>query len=95
MAVNAPIQGSAADLIKAAMVLIDRELEQKGFAARMVCQVHDELIFDLPDGELKKVEVLVKETMEAPVLSGKPVRLRVPIEVNLKAGRNWYEASHA
>lgn len=94
MAVNAPIQGSAADLIKAAMVMIDRRLEEKGFAARMVCQVHDELIFDLPDAELKAVQGLVKETMEAPVLSGKPIRLRVPIEVVLKAGRNWYEASH-
>ena len=95
MAVNAPIQGSAADLIKAAMVMIDRELEDRGFAARMVCQVHDELIFDLPDGELKKVQPLVKEMMEAPVFSGKVIRLRVPIEVNLKAGRNWYEASHS
>ena len=95
MAVNAPIQGSAADLIKVAMVAIDRQLEEKGFAARMVCQVHDELIFDLPDAELKEVEGLVKEMMEAPTLAGKPVRFRVPIEVVLKAGRNWYEASHA
>ncbi len=95
VAINAPIQGSAADLIKAAMVMIDRQLEEGGFAARMVCQVHDELIFDLPDSELKKVQPLVKETMEGPVLFGKPVRLSVPIEVNLKHGRNWYEASHA
>ena len=95
MAINAPIQGSAADLIKAAMVVIDCKLEENRFAARMVCQVHDELIFDLPDRELKPVQQLVKEAMEAPVLSGRPVRLRVPIEVNLKHGRNWYEASHA
>ena len=93
MAINAPIQGSAADLIKIAMVQLDRTLEQKGFAARMVCQVHDELLFDLPGEELEPVQALVKEMMEAPELSGKPVRLRVPIEVNLRAGRNWYEAS--
>jgi len=94
MAINAPVQGSAADLIKAAMVAIDRELEGKGFSGRMVCQVHDELIFDLPDPELEPVRRMVKEMMEAPSFSGKPVRLRVPIEVNLKHGRNWYEASH-
>ena len=95
MAINAPIQGSAADLIKVAMVQIDRALEKKGFAGRMICQVHDELLFDLPGKELEPMKMLVKEIMEAPVLSGEPVRLRVPIEVNLKAGRSWYEASHA
>ena len=95
MAINAPIQGSAADLIKIAMVSIDRQLQERGFLGRMVCQVHDELVFDLPGKELEPVQRLVKEIMEEPVLSGKPVRLRVPVEVNLKAGRNWYEASHA
>ncbi len=94
MAVNAPIQGSAADLIKVAMVAIDRALQEKGFRARMVCQVHDELIFDLPAAELKPVQALVKELMESPTLAGKPVRLRVPIQVNLKSGPNWYDASH-
>jgi len=93
MAINAPIQGSAADLIKVAMVHLERTLEEKGFAARMVCQVHDELLLDLPGKELEPVQALVKEIMEAPVLSGNPVRLRVPIEVNLKFGRDWYEAS--
>ncbi len=95
MAVNAPIQGSAADIIKVAMVAIDRALEEKGLSARMVCQVHDELIFDLPGRELESVQGMVKEMMESPTLSGKPIRLRVPIEVNVKRGRNWYEASHA
>ena len=95
MAINAPIQGSAADLIKVAMVMLDEALEREGFAARMVCQVHDELIFDVPGPEMEKVKRRVKEIMEAPVFSGKPIRLGVPIEVNLKAGRNWYEASHA
>ncbi|MBI3323493.1 MAG: DNA polymerase I [Candidatus Omnitrophica bacterium] len=94
MAVNAPIQGSAADLIKVAMVAIDAELEQKGWAARMLLQVHDELVFELPPGEMERVQGLVRERMEQPRLSGRPIRLEVPVVVNLKTGRNWYEASH-
>jgi DNA polymerase-1 len=94
MAINAPVQGSSADLIKVAMVLIDREIQKQGFSARMVCQVHDELIFDLPAGEEKKVSALVKSIMESPEIDGKPFKLSVPLEVNLKSGRNWYEASH-
>lgn len=94
MAVNAPIQGSAADLIKVAMVAIDAELQAKGCQARMLLQVHDELIFELPPEELEEMQGLVRERMESPHLSGRPIRLRVPIVVNLKSGRNWYEASH-
>ncbi len=94
MAINAPVQGSSADLIKVAMVAIDREIEKQGLSARMVCQVHDELIFDLPAGEKEKTSAVVKSVMEAPEFDGKPFRLSVPLEVNLKSGRNWYEASH-
>ena len=94
IAVNAPIQGSAADLIKLAMVQIDRVLEEAGFKARMVSQVHDELIFDVPGRELEQVQALVCKTMEAPLFCGEPVRLQVPIQVNLRSGRNWYDASH-
>ena len=94
MAINAPIQGSAADLIKVAMVALDAALIERGLAARMVCQVHDELILELPLDEREAVESLVRETMESPVLSGKPIQLRVPIQVNLKTGRNWYDVSH-
>ncbi len=94
IAINAPIQGSAADLIKIAMVQIDASLQQRGLESRMVCQVHDELIFDVPGRELDDVKVLVEKTMEAPLFRGEPVRLRVPIQVNLRSGRNWYEASH-
>ena len=94
MAVNAPIQGSAADLIKVAMVAIDGELQAKGFAARMLLQVHDELVFELPPEEMAKVEELVRERMEQPRLSGKPIRLEAPLVVNFQSGANWFEASH-
>ncbi len=94
MAVNAPIQGSAADLIKVAMVALDAALLERRFQSRMVCQVHDELILEVPPGEMEKVQPLVREVMESPTLSGRPIRLKVPIEVNLKSGRNWFEASH-
>lgn len=94
MALNAPIQGSAADLIKAAMVAIDRALEQGRMRSRMVCQVHDELIFEAPPEELAALTRLVREAMETPRLAGRPLRLKVPIVVNVKEGDNWLEASH-
>lgn len=93
-AINAPIQGSAADLIKVAMVAIDQALLSQGFEARMLLTVHDELIFEVPEEELEKVRLLVEGVMEAPAFLGKPIRLSVPMEVNLKVGRNWLEASH-
>jgi len=94
-AINAPIQGSAADLIKVAMVAIDRAIEEKGLSSRMLLTVHDELIFEVPQGELEEMSHLVKEVMESPTLGGKPIALSVPIEVKLKTGRNWLEASHS
>ncbi|MBI3616553.1 MAG: DNA polymerase I [Candidatus Omnitrophica bacterium] len=93
-AINTPIQGSAADLIKVVMVALDEALLSKGLKSRMLLQVHDELIFEVPEKELEPMKSLVKEMMEAPVFLGKPIRLSVPIEVNLKVGRNWLEASH-
>ena len=93
-AINAPIQGSAADLIKVAMVAVDRAIEEHRLNSRMLLTVHDELIFEVPVPELDEMQVLVKETMERPTLSGSPIELSVPIEVNLKVGRNWLEASH-
>ena len=94
-AINAPIQGSAADLIKVAMVALDRELVSRGLGSRMILQVHDELIFEVPLSEREQMRRLVKETMEAPPLEGKRIRLSVPIEVKFKEGRNWLEASVA
>ncbi len=93
-AVNAPIQGSAADLIKVAMVALDRIMAERELKSRMLLQVHDELIFEVPQRELQEMRERVREVMEAPSFLGKPVRLLVPIEVNLKEGRDWLEASH-
>jgi len=94
MAINAPIQGSAADLIKVAMVNLDQAILERGWSARLVCQIHDELILELPKEEVGEVEALVRQTMEMPVLCGQPIRLRIPLRVNVRTGRNWYEASH-
>jgi DNA polymerase-1 len=84
-AMNTPIQGTAADIIKLAMVDVARELETRGLRARMILQVHDELVFDVPEDELREVVDLVRETMESAVV------LDVPLKVDVKAGRNWLE----
>ena len=86
MAVNTPIQGTAADLIKMAMVSIDRRLTQEKLRTRMLLQVHDELLFEVPEKEVERVKKLVRELMEG-VMS-----LRVPLQVDLGIGRNWAEA---
>jgi DNA polymerase-1 len=85
-AVNYPIQGSAADIIKVAMVHIHRRLAHEGLNAKMVLQVHDELVFDVPETELKVVESLVREEMEG------AARLTVPLVVDIGIGGNWSEA---
>jgi len=82
-AVNAPIQGSAADLIKVAMVRIDRRLKKEGLASRLILQVHDELVFEMAKKEEVALPELVRREMEG------VMRLRVPLKVTLKAGRNW------
>ncbi|RKO66006.1 DNA polymerase I [Desulfofundulus salinus] len=84
-AINTPIQGSAADIIKLAMVRIHRELKERGLATRMILQVHDELIFDMPAGELPEVSELVRRHMENALV------LDVPLVVDMKLGPNWYE----
>lgn len=84
-AVNAPIQGSAADIIKIAMIQIQRELEQKQFKSVMILQVHDELVFDVADAELKQVEALVRSRMEG------AYALRVPLKVDMTTGASWYK----
>lgn len=81
---NTPIQGSAADIIKLAMIKADTALEAQGLSAKMILQVHDELIFDVPVAELERVVLLVKEAMEY------AYPLRVPLCVEIKAGPNWY-----
>jgi DNA polymerase I len=82
-AVNTPLQGTAADLIKVAMIRIDRRLKQEKFAARMTLQVHDELLFDVPEKEVEKLKALVRHEMET------VIELKVPIVVDCGAGPNW------
>ncbi len=86
MAVNTPIQGSAADLIKVAMINIHRELGSRHLQARLILQVHDELVLDVPTSELPDVQELVRAGMET------VWDLRVPLRVDMGTGRNWLEA---
>jgi DNA polymerase-1 len=86
MAVNTVIQGTAADLIKGAMVAVDRALEAAGLAARMILQVHDELVFEVPRAELPVARRLVQERME------NVLPLGVPLAVEVGVGRHWREA---
>jgi DNA polymerase-1 len=86
MAVNTPIQGTAADLIKIAMIDIHRRIKEQGLGSKMILQVHDELVFEVPDGEIDHMKNLVREGME------NVITLSVPIRVDMAAGRNWDEA---
>ncbi len=84
-AINTVIQGSAADLIKRAMILIDRALADGGFQARMLLQIHDELVFEAPAGEIAGLAALVNREMTG------ALPLKVPVKVDLAAGSNWLE----
>ncbi len=86
LAFNTPIQGSAADIIKLAMVRIHRRLKEEGLRSRMILQVHDELVFDVEKGEAEAVSALVREEMES------AYRLEVPLVVEIGMGASWYEA---
>jgi len=88
MALNAPIQGSAADLIKVAMLNTQAALERTGLASKMLLQVHDELVFDVAPGETEALEALVREQM------GGAAELLVPLDVSVGTGRTWHEAAH-
>ena len=85
-AINAPIQGSAADMIKIAMIDIHEELRRRNLKTRMLLQVHDELVFDLYIPEKEQVLPLVEEKMK------QAIKLPVPIEVEMGVGKNWLEA---
>jgi len=82
-AINAPIQGSAADIIKVAMININKRFDEKGFHSKMILQVHDELNFDVLKTELEEVKKVVKYEME------NAVKLAVPLEVEMDAAENW------
>ena len=85
-AVNAPIQGTAADIIKLAMVRIDRRFEEEGIKAKMILQVHDELNFSVPQEELSRVKAIVIEEME------NAWKVNVPLLADCGEGKNWLEA---
>jgi DNA polymerase-1 len=85
MAVNHPIQGTAADIIKIAMVRLHDELQRQGLEGKMILQVHDELVLEVPDVELDRVGRLVKDIMEG------AYQLDAPLKVDLKTGRHWGE----
>ncbi len=85
LATNTPLQGTAADLIKMAMIAIDREIRQQQLQGKMILQIHDELIFEIPDREIPLFEKIVKEKMET------VFKLNVPIEVHIAVGKNWAE----
>lgn len=85
-AVNAPIQGSAADIIKLAMINIYRKMDDKGYKSKMLLQVHDELVFDVYKPELEELKVLIRTEME------NAYSLEVPLDVDLGTGKNWLEA---
>ena len=85
-AINTPIQGSAADLIKVAMVKVDRALKSAGLASRMVLQIHDELVFDVPREEVETVCEIVRREMSSAIDFG------VPLEVGIGVGANWLDA---
>jgi DNA polymerase-1 len=84
-AVNTPIQGSASDLIKLAMVQIHKEIKQESLRSTMLIQIHDELVFDVPEQELRRMIELIKDRME------NVLKLDVPIRVDIKKGYNWLE----
>ena len=86
VAVNTPIQGTAADVIKLAMLAIAARLRASGLRARMLLQVHDELLFEVPEDETDRVGALVRESME------QVMPLKVPLRVDVGSGRNWAEA---
>ncbi|RLC89655.1 MAG: DNA polymerase I [Chloroflexi bacterium] len=85
MAINAPIQGTAADIIKIAMIRLHRALRERGLRARMILQVHDELVVEAPEEEVATVAPLMREIMES------AFELKAPLKADLKVGRNWEE----
>lgn len=84
-AINAPIQGTAADIIKIAMININQEFKKSGISAKMILQVHDELVFSVNLKEMEKVRAIVKDKMEG------ALKINVPLDVTIGEGDNWYE----
>jgi DNA polymerase-1 len=85
-AINAPLQGTAADIIKVAMIKVAEELKRKNFKSEMILQVHDELVFDTFPEEVAALEAMVKEQMES------VIKLSIPLTAECSHGKNWLEA---
>jgi DNA polymerase-1 len=83
MAINTPLQGTAADVIKVAMIHIQNRIEELGLSTKMIMQVHDELVFEVPEEELQKALPLIQKEMET------VMDLSVPLKVSIHAGKNW------
>ena len=86
MAMNSPIQGAAADIIKIAMIRVNQKLKKQKMKSRLVLQVHDELLIEAYEPELEAVQKILKEEMEH------AAKLKVPLEIDMHTGANWYEA---
>lgn len=86
LAMNSPVQGSAADIIKMAMVNCDKAISEKGFQSKIILQIHDELLFEVPEDEVDVMEKLIRHEME------NVVRLSIPLIIELAKGNNWAEA---
>jgi DNA polymerase-1 len=87
-AINMPIQGTAADMIKLAMIAVHKELLKKQMRTKMILQVHDELVFDVPVGEVNEAQALIKECME----NAMKLPHDVPVNAETGTGSNWLEA---
>jgi DNA polymerase-1 len=85
MAINMPVQGTSSDIIKIAMIDLDREMERRGLRSRMTLQVHDELVFEVPPEELEEVKGLAEAIMP------QAMKLTVPHKLDVKVGKNWGE----
>ena len=86
MALNTPIQGTAADILKKAMVELYNELKKEKLKSKILLQVHDELILNVKNNEVDKVKKIVKDIME------NTYKLNVPLKVEIETGKDWYEA---
>jgi DNA polymerase-1 len=85
MAVNTPLQGTAADVIKVSMIRIQNRMEELGLSSRMIMQVHDELVFEAPEDELQRAMPMIRNEMET------VMNLSVPLKVSVHSGKNWAE----
>ena len=88
MAVNAPVQGTSADIIKVAMLDLHREMKERSLKSRMLLQIHDELIFEVPEEEIEEMKSLVTELMP------RAIKLLVPVKIDIKTGKNWGEMAY-